>query len=60
MAPEVPHEASNMTDRPSIAVEGFGLRVKTLPGPKKVCKIMAFGAIIMGLGPLFHIFWGFR
>ena len=26
----------------------------------KVCKIMAFMAIIMGLGPLFYILLGFR
>ena len=26
----------------------------------KVCKIIAFMAIIMGLGPLFYILWGFR
>ena len=26
----------------------------------KVCKIMAFMAVIMVLGPLFHILWGFR
>ena len=26
----------------------------------KVCKIMAFMAVIMGLGLLFYILWGFR
>ena len=26
----------------------------------KVCKIMAFRAVIMGLGLLFYILWGFR
>ena len=26
----------------------------------KVCKIMAFMAIIMGLGPLFYLLLGFR
>ena len=26
----------------------------------KVCKIVAFRAVIMGLGLLFDIFWGFR
>ena len=28
--------------------------------PPKVCKIMAFMAVIMGLGPLFYILLGFR
>ena len=32
-----------------------------LPKPQKyVYKIMAFRATIMGLGPLFYTFWGFR
>ena len=31
-----------------------------LPGPPKVCRIMAFMAIIMGLGLLFYIPLGFR
>ena len=29
-----------------------------LPKPQKVCKIMAFRAVIMGLVLLFYIFWG--
>ena len=38
---------------------------KRIPKPRftwtpKVCKIMALMAVIMGLGPLFYIFWGFR
>ena len=33
---------------------------KGLPGPPKVCKIMAFMAIVMGLGLLFYILLGFR
>ena len=31
-----------------------------VPGPQKVCKIMAFMAIIMRLGLLFYILLGFR
>ena len=31
-----------------------------LPGPPKVCKIMAFMAIIGGFGLLFYILLGFR
>ena len=31
-----------------------------LPGPPKVCKIMAFWAVINGFGPLFCILWGSR
>ena len=30
-----------------------------LPGPPKVCKIIAFMAVIMGLGLLFYILLGF-
>ena len=29
-----------------------------LPGPPKVCKIMALMAVVMGLGLLFHILLG--
>ena len=36
------------------------LRHFDLPGPPKVCKIMAFMDIIMGLGLLFYILLGFR
>ena len=32
--------------------------VSILPKPPKVCKIMAFMAVIMGLGPLFYILLG--
>ena len=32
----------------------------TLAWTLKVCKIMAFMAVIMGLGPLFYILLGFR
>ena len=31
-----------------------------VPGPLKVCKIVALLAIIMGLGLLFYILLGFR
>ena len=31
-----------------------------LPGPQKVCKILAFVPFIMGLGQLFNILSGFR
>ena len=31
-----------------------------VPGPQKYVKIMAFMAIICGLGPLFYILLGFR
>ena len=33
---------------------------KHVPGPPKVCRIMAFIAIIMGLGLLFYILLGSR
>ena len=33
---------------------------KTIPGPQKYVKIIAFMAIIMGLGLLFYILLGFR
>ena len=36
----------------------MGLRVPTWT--PKVCKMMAFMAIIMGLGLLFYILFGFR
>ena len=36
------------------------LSPKPYLNPKKVCKIMAFMAIIMGLGPLFCTLLGFR
>ena len=41
---------------------GIRFRVQSLRsiGPPKVCKIMAFWAIIMGLGLLFYILLGFR
>ena len=39
-------------------VEGLGFMVLTWT--PKVCKIMAFMAIIMGLGLLFYILLGFR
>ena len=32
-----------------------GLRGEVLPGPQKVCKMMAFRAVIMCLGLLFYI-----
>ena len=35
-------------------------RESILPGPQKVCKRMAFMAIIMSLGLLFYILLGFR
>ena len=37
-----------------------GVRFRGLPGPPKVCKIMAFMAILGGSGPLFYILLGFR
>ena len=33
---------------------------KTCTWTPKVCKIMAFMAIFLGLGLLFYILWGFR
>ena len=36
------------------------LQTQTLPGPQKVCKIMARMAVIMGLGLLCYILLGSR
>ena len=40
--------------------EASVLNQDTLPKHPTVCKTMAFRAIILGLGPLFYIFWWFR
>ena len=53
-----------------VRVVGLGSRVSGLqptarhgsqiPGPQKVCKTIAFMAVITGLGLLFYILFGFR
>ena len=39
---------------------GSGFRGMGLPEPQKVCKMMTFMAITMGLGRLVYILLGFR
>ena len=50
---EGPRQVLNSTVEPPA-------KPRALPGPPTVCRIMAFMAIIMGLGPLVYILLGFR
>ena len=41
-------------------MRSLGLRGLGCTWTPKLCKIMAFMAVLMGLGPLFYILFGFR
>ena len=45
---------------PTESLTGFHVSSCPYQGTPKVCKIMAFMAVIMGLGLLFYILLGFR